>query len=106
MRYQLMVFSNPVLGKEVEYNHWYSGQHISDLLRIPGVVAARRLKFSPVQFTQGDTAPARYVALYEIETDAPADVFADILARTGTADMVMSDAIDMTSISTMVFEAL
>jgi hypothetical protein len=106
MRYTLMVFSSPVAGKEDEYNAWYSGQHVSDLLRVPGVVAARRLQFSPVQFTPNDTAPARYLALYEIDTNAPADVFADILARTGTADMVMSDAIDMTSVSTMVFKAL
>lgn len=106
MRYLFLVFSNPVAGKESEYNVWYSGQHVSDLLRVPGVVAARRLKFSPVQLTPTDAAPARYLAVYEIETDMPADVLADILARTGTADMVMSDAIDMASVSTMMFEAL
>ncbi len=39
-KYYFMVYSNPVSGKEDTYLKWYEGQHIHDLLRIPGFVAA------------------------------------------------------------------
>ena len=40
-KYYFMVFSNPIDSKEDVYLKWYEGQHIHDLLRIPGFVAAQ-----------------------------------------------------------------
>jgi heme-degrading monooxygenase HmoA len=46
---------------EPEFNRWYDEEHIPELLRIPGMLSARRLR------TPGE--PRTYLALYEM-TDA------------------------------------
>lgn len=46
---EAVVYSNPVEGREQEYNDWYSNQHLNDLLAIPGVISARRFKLSGTQ---------------------------------------------------------
>lgn len=38
------VHSNPVPGREDEYNDWYTNQHLSDVLASPGFVAAQRFE--------------------------------------------------------------
>jgi hypothetical protein len=42
-RYVFAIHSNPVEGREQEYNDWYSNRHLDDLLACAGVTAARRL---------------------------------------------------------------
>lgn len=69
-RYVFVVHSNPVAGREDEYNEWYSNRHLDDLRAVPGVVSARRYKLAEQQARE---APQqyRYLALYEVETDDP-----------------------------------
>src|ERR1700730_8074803 len=40
--YYLLVFSNPVAGREDEYNKWYDGRHLADGSSIPGFVGGQR----------------------------------------------------------------
>jgi len=37
-----VVFSNPVEGKEDEFNEWYDNVHVPELLAVPGMVSATR----------------------------------------------------------------
>jgi hypothetical protein len=64
----MVVFNHPVEGQEDEYHRWYEQQHLSDVLDVPGFVAAQRYRL-----TQTDPAPTpppdEYVTVYEIETD-------------------------------------
>ncbi|MEM5449356.1 hypothetical protein [Paraburkholderia guartelaensis] len=106
MIYWLLVFSEPTELSEFDFNEWYDKQHIPDLLKIPGVIAARRLKASEAQFDVKDDLPGRYLAVYEIKTDSIESVFSEMKARVDTADMVMSEAINLDSIKTMVFRIL
>jgi hypothetical protein len=53
-KHQFMDFSNAESGKEESYLKWYEGQHIHDLLRISGFVAAQFFKLS----IRRDTAAA------------------------------------------------
>jgi hypothetical protein len=85
-----MVFSNPVDGKEDTYVKWYEGQHIHDLLRIPGFVAAQFFKLSDTQ--SAGTPPQRYLMIWEIETDDLPAVFADVRARLKDGRTVFTDA--------------
>ena len=103
-KYTFVVLSNPTTsGQEAEYNEWYNKIHIPDVLNVPGFVAAQRFKVADAQLA--DRAPAhRYLALYEIETDDPRRSLDDLKKRIGTADMVMSDAIDMKGISAALFK--
>src|SRR5258708_6202832 len=48
-----LVFTNPVDGME-EYNRWYDEKHVSDLLKVPGIVRAYRLNAADVPSGPGD----------------------------------------------------
>jgi hypothetical protein len=89
-KYRFMVFSNAVDGKEDTYLKWYEGQHIHDLLRIPGFVAAQFFKLSDFQYA--GTQPQRYLMIWEIETDDLPAVFADVKARLQDGRTVFTDA--------------
>jgi hypothetical protein len=89
-KYQFMVFSNAESGKEESYLKWYEGQHIHDLLRIPGFVAAQFFKLSDTQYV--GTQPQGYLMIWEIETDDLPSVFADVKARLTDGRTVFTDA--------------
>jgi hypothetical protein len=100
-KYTFVVLTNPTSGKEAEYNKWYNEQHIPDVLNVPGFVAAQRFRLADAQMS--DNNPHRYLALYEIETDDLAGALKELKARGGTADMVMSDAIDLKNVGAFIF---
>lgn len=90
--YKFIVLTNPVSGRDDDYNDWYTNQHLGDVLRIPGIVAAQRFKTTPVQRAK-QPLPYEYVAIYEIETDDLAVVVGELARRTGTDAMPISDAL-------------
>jgi hypothetical protein len=110
-----LVMTNCDPAHESEFNAWYDDIHLGDLLRIPGIVAARRAKLSNVQakfvdgiLTLGDSklidAKFRYVAFYNIESDDVASVLEVIKARAGTSEMVISPY--LTDAYTVMYEDL
>jgi hypothetical protein len=103
-KYTFVVLSNPTTpGQEAEYNEWYNKIHIPDVLNVPGFVAAQRFTLADAQLGDGPHAH-RYLALYEIETDDAKATLNELQKRVGTADMVMSDGIDMKGISVGLFK--
>lgn len=98
----LVVFSNPMAGREREYNEWYDGHHLADVLKVPGFLSAQR-------FTLGGVAAGaqwKYLALYEFEADDPASALAELTKRAGTPDMVLSEAMDLTNYSAVPWVAV
>lgn len=91
-KHTFVVFTNPVDGKEAAYNDWYDNRHLPDVLDVPGFVSARRFRLSDTQRATGPF-PWKYLALYEIETDDLKKTLATLAERSGTAAMVMSDAL-------------
>lgn len=69
--------------REQEYNDWYDGIHLAELVALDGIVSARRLR--PVN------GEGPYVALYEIEGDD----LAAVLAGMGGAKLTMSSALQL-----------
>ena len=62
----LVVLTNPVEGREDEYNEWYSDRHLEDVLAVEGFEAAQRFEFVPSGLSPD--APYRYLAvLHESE---------------------------------------
>jgi hypothetical protein len=102
--YTLLVLTNPVSGREDEYNNWYDNQHLSDLLAVDGFVAAQRFRLAetdpPQQFAH------RYLAIYEIETDDLAKTQAALAAAANTDAMIISDALDLSDPTTMFFSRI
>ncbi|HKN00894.1 MAG TPA: hypothetical protein VJX23_10290 [Candidatus Binataceae bacterium] len=102
-KYTFIVLTNPVAGKETEYNEWYNRDHIPDVLNVPGFVCAQRFRLADAQFGGEASKAYKYLALYEIETEDLAGTLKELRARGGTAEIVPSDAIDMKNVGTFIF---
>ncbi len=90
MEHKLIVLGNAVQGRDDEFNRWYDDVHLGDVLAVPGVSAAQR-------FTLAAGQAWAYAAIYQITSDDPDAVSAEILARSGSERMPISDAFDMAS---------
>ena len=72
--YIFMVSMDVAADKEDLFNEVYDQEHVPNLLRVPGVLAARRGRTEPFEITIGgevkaiDAASPRYVAIYELES--------------------------------------
>lgn len=64
----LFVYSNPVEGKEDEYNDWYENTHLDEVLLSAGFTSAQRFE---VSVDPQGVASHRYLAVYEVEGDDP-----------------------------------
>lgn len=85
----MVVFTNPVAGREDEYNRWYNDVHLGEVLRTPGMIAARRYRL--VDGVGSREEPQhRYLAIYELASE---DAKATVKQMLGMP-MNMSDAID------------
>ena len=97
----MLVFSDAVPGKEKEYNEWYTGRHLSDIVALPGFTGAQRFKVQSVPL--GNFAN-KFVAIYDMETDDPDADVANMFSLRDTPAMPMSPAFDMESVSVLVCE--
>lgn len=92
-KYSMLVFSNATEGMEEEYLDWYAGQHIHDLLRIPGYVGCRFYKLSDAQLSDFEQK-YKYLIIWDFETDDMDAVNRDIKERMGDGRTVFSPAFD------------
>lgn len=85
---KLLVFSNPVDGREDEYNKWYDETHLGEVVAIPSFKSAKRFRVS--QAPGVPESAHRYLAIYEF--DGPPDkAFENMVSAAGTLNM--SDAL-------------
>jgi hypothetical protein len=63
----LLVMTEPLAGKEDEFNDWYSNVHLHELVKVPGIAAAQR--FMAVPWSNGEVPAQRYLAVYEFDAD-------------------------------------
>jgi hypothetical protein len=99
--YRFMVMTDPVEGREDEYNQWYNETHLPELVRVPGIVAAQRFRLTNA--LAGNVAN-RYLSIYELECDDPLQIMAAMgeLAQSGA--MTMSEALRMDNQTLAFFE--
>ncbi len=103
-RHVYAVFTNPVEGREDDYNDWYDNRHLDDVMAAAGFTTSRRLRLSATNPAQ--RSPHRYLALYEIDTDDIDAVNAALLSAAGTDALPLSDALDLTSLSGGYYEVI
>jgi hypothetical protein len=101
--YKLIVLSDGVDGRDAEYNDWYTNQHLADVVAVPGFVSAQRFKMR--ELTMGEFKN-KYLAIYNIETDDPDKVMAEMMSRRGTEAMYITDAFDMDNVNVALFEVI
>jgi hypothetical protein len=74
-RYVMLVFANPIPGREAEFNDWYTNTHMGDLVQLQGWMGAQRFRIvtnvqprpSQAGYTHG------YLIIWDLEeTDANA----------------------------------
>ena len=89
-KYVLLVLTRPASpDREDEFNAWYNGTHLPQVLASIGFTSARRLRAVE---PKGPAAPPQdYLALYEVETDDLAATLADAGARAGDGRIEEND---------------
>lgn len=100
-KYRLVVLTEPVTGRESEYNDWYNNQHLADVVAVPGFGGAQRFKLKELC---GGEFRQRYLAIYEIEAEDYAAVIGEMMSRVGTPAMLISEAMDGGKVDFGVFE--
>jgi hypothetical protein len=85
---KMLVFSNPVEGRDDEYNKWYDEVHMKDLLGVSPFKSAERFRVAQVQgLPEGSH---RYLAVYEFD-GPPQTALDNMFAAAG--NFQMSDAL-------------
>lgn len=103
-QYAYVVHSNPVPGREGEYNDWYSNRHLADVVAVPGFVSAQRFCLTDVV---SESRPLqKYMAIYLMDTDAPEKTLEHLTSLVETGTMHMSEAFSMEGLATHLYEAI
>ena len=100
-KYTFLALTNPVAGREADFNEWYDKHHVPDVINVPGFISGQRFKLADSQLGGESSKAFKYLALYEIETDDIAGTIKELIARGSTADIVPSDAIDKKALTYM-----
>lgn len=90
-QFRMIMLSRAVPGREADYDAWYDGIHIPEMLQVPGFVAAQR--FRVVRNVVGDTA-FPLCTIYEMEGDSPEAVLGAMFGAMKSGKVTMSDAAD------------
>ena len=95
-----LVFSNPVDGKDREFNEWYDAVHVPEVLATPGMVSAQRFDLRDTEIVRlaGMTPAHRYLLVYEMDGD-PDVVMGKIQEAVASGDIAMSDVLDLDSVA-------
>jgi hypothetical protein len=89
-QFKLIVFSDPLPGRDDEYNDWYDNTHLADALTLPGFKSAQRFKTGDMD----RDAPCRYAAIYEVEA---ASLDEAVATARSAERFPMTDAIDLST---------
>ena len=93
MKHILLVLSNAVEGDDDAFNTWYTGTHLTDVLKVHGFSAAQRFRISDTQLYDNAT-PYKYLAIYEVDEEKLPAVKDALASIAGTDAMYMDPALD------------
>jgi hypothetical protein len=100
-RYKMLVRSHPIAGREADYNRWYQDVHLSDVVDIPGFVAAQR--FRVAEEVSGVDKPP-YLAVYEIEAVDAQTAKAALISASMSGAVRMEPVIDLSRTDSAIYE--
>jgi hypothetical protein len=101
--YKYVVLTDALPGREADFDRWCDNQHIRDVLCIPGVVGAVRYE-AAAPLAGPLEGVRRYMTVYDIESEDLPEVIAQLTARAGTPAMPISDALDVASLYTGIYQ--
>ena len=94
------VLTEPVPGKEAEFDDYYENTHLDEVLESTGWVSAQRFKLAA---QVGEGCPLPYLASYEAQGESAEAVLAHLNATRGQRQQ--SDALNYRTGRVWVFEA-
>ena len=100
-KHLVLILSEPVEGREDEFNDYYENLHLREVLETTQLKTAQRFKL--VEQT-GGACPLPYLALYETEADDPAGILRDIAETRRKRQQ--SDALNRRTARVWVFEEI
>jgi hypothetical protein len=77
MKHVVVVLTEPVEGREDEFNDYYENLHIDEVLASTGWLSGQRFRLSG---EVGAKCPLPYLAIYEAEADTAAEVLTTLSA--------------------------
>ena len=86
-----IALTNPVSGKEDEYNEWYTNTHLEEVVAIEGFISARRYRLSEAQMFEDQAY--QYLAIYEVENGCGSKIIENL--ESAIPLMTISSAIDL-----------
>jgi acetyl esterase/lipase len=94
-RFQYVVLSRAVPGREEEFVEWYRTQHLLDVCRMPGVVGGtvHRMDFQRT-YDLPDAPQWTLLTIYELEGDDPEAIVNSLRDASGSATMPATDTLD------------
>jgi hypothetical protein len=101
---RLIVLTNPVEGRENEFNDWYSGRHLDDVLNVAGFRAAQRFVFRAGKLSAN--AGFQYLAIYEVEGATLEEAEAALLAAAARMELMPISSAMARERATWWFEAI
>jgi hypothetical protein len=93
MKYKMIVFTNAVEGREKDFNDWYQNVHLKQIVSIKSFGTAQRFRFH-TNIVPGGTDPARYMAIYDIETDDIGAALREMNELAESGRMPLPDSMD------------
>lgn len=100
-KYQMVVLTNPVADREAEFDAWYDEVHLGQVCDIEGFTGARRL---PLQRMMSDGPKYVSLAIYDIETDDLDAALHEMERRSGSEQLVVSEALDTANLYAGIYE--
>jgi len=94
--YQMFVFTNPMSGQETAYNDWYDGQHVPDVLRVPGFLSGQRFIVTDANQATELKLP-RYLARFTLRSESLKLTNDEITARGRDGRTRSSESFDIKS---------
>lgn len=108
MKSLFVVKSNPVPGRESEFNRWYTDIHLPEVIQIEGFQSAQRFQLNKNQVQPGQSHT--YLAIYEIDSENVAATLDNLnkatrLTKSYALDQVSMDISVFDSIADVIYEA-
>ena len=88
-KYILLATGSMREGMKAEYDKWSDDVHLPDICSVPDVKSGRRFAVHPAT-----PADRTNLSIYEIETDDPVAVLAEIGGRVQSGQLVLPPALD------------
>jgi hypothetical protein len=95
-----LVFSNPVEGKEDEFNTWYDTVHLPEVFATPGMRTAQRFKIREADITHNSEMAKpthRYLLVYEMDDNVD-EIMGKIREAATSGVLHMSDSLDVMNV--------